>query len=205
LGALWDAEFYSTYASSECITTFCECTARRGGHLHPDLAIMEIVNEYNRPVPPGQVGELVLTPLDIEGMPLVRFKTGDISFMMTEPCSCGRTSPRLGPILGRNQQMMKIRGTSLYPQGVFAALDEIADIGDYYLEITHDGEMSDELTIHLGERPGQPDPELIRERLQACLRVTPRIVIDPEEKVRQHLYSPESRKPVRVFDRRKIL
>jgi phenylacetate-CoA ligase len=163
------------------------------------------VNEYNRPVPPGQVGELVLTPLDIEGMPLVRFKTGDISFMMTEPCSCGRTSPRLGPILGRNQQMMKIRGTSLYPQDVFAALDEIADIGDYYLEITHDGEMSDELTIHLGERPGQPDPELIRERLQACLRVTPRIVIDPEEKVRQHLYSPESRKPVRVFDRRKIL
>lgn len=202
---LWNVEAYSTYASSECISTFCECTARQGGHLHPDLAIMEIVNEYGRPVASGQPGELVLTPLDIEGMPLVRFKTGDISFMLTDPCPCGRTSPRLGPILGRNQQMMKIRGTSLYPQAVFAALDEIKDIGDYYLEITSTADLADELTIHLGARVGQPSPDWIRERLQACLRVTPLIVIDPEEKVRQHLYSPESRKPVRVFDRRKIL
>lgn len=204
LQALWGAQPYATYASSECISTFCECTALQGGHLHPDLAIMEIVNEQGQAVAPGQTGELVLTPLDIEGMPLIRFRTGDITFMLSGPCACGRTSPRLGPILGRNQQMMKIRGTSLYPQGVFAALDELPEVGEYYLEITRNDDLSDELTIHLGGRPGQPSPEQIREHLQAALRVTPRIVIDPEEKVRQHLYPPESRKPVRVFDRRKF-
>jgi len=205
LQALWKADVYSTYASSECISSFCECTAQCGGHLHPDLAIVEILDDTGRPVAPGQPGEVVLTPLDIEGMPLLRFRTGDVSFLMTEPCACGRTSPRLGPILGRKQQMMKVRGTTLYPQAVFAALDEIPDLGDYYLEIIGRENLSDELVIHLGARPGQPSPEWLRERLQACLRVTPSIVIDPEDKVRQHLYSPESRKPVRVWDRRKSL
>lgn len=204
LQVFWQADVYSTYASSECISTFCECTAQRGGHLHPDLVIAEILDEAGRPVAAGQVGEVVLTPLDMEGMPLIRFRTGDVSFLMTEPCSCGRTSPRLGPILGRKQQMMKVRGTTLYPQAVFAALDEIPDLGDYYLEILGKENLSDELVIHLGARAGQPSPEWLKERLQACLRVTPVIVIDPEDKVRHHLYSPESRKPVRVWDRRKI-
>lgn len=204
LRELWDAAPYSAYASSECISTFCECTAMQGGHLHPDLAIMEIIDEQGTPVAPGETGELVLTPLDIEGMPLIRFKTGDITFMLTEPCACGRTSPRLGPILGRTQQLMRIRGISLYPQGVFAALDEIPDVGDYYLEITRNDDLSDELTLHFGERMGQPSPEHIQKHLQAALRVMPQIVMDPEEKIRQHLYPPESRKPVRVFDRRKF-
>lgn len=203
LQAFWQADVYSTYASSECISTFCECTAQRGGHLHPDLVIAEILDEAGRPVAAGQPGEVVLTPLDIEGMPLIRFRTGDVSFLMTEPCACGRTSPRLGPILGRKQQMMKVRGTTLYPQAVFAALDEIPDLGDYYLEIIGKENLSDELVIHLGARVGQPSTDWLKERLQACLRVTPVIVIDPEDKVRHHLYSPESRKPVRVWDRRK--
>lgn len=205
LQSAWNAAVYSTYASSECISTFCECTAQCGGHLHPDLAVVEILDDRGRPVAPGQPGEVVLTPLDIEGMPLLRFRTGDVSFLMTEPCACGRTSPRLGPILGRKQQMMKVRGTTLYPQAVFAALDEIPGLGDYYLEIIGQDNLSDDLIIHLGERAGQPSPEWLKERLQARLRVTPSIVIDPEDKVRHHLYSPESRKPVRVWDRRKTL
>ena len=205
LQSLWNAGMYSTYASSECISTFCECTAQQGGHLHPELAIVEILDDHGQAVASGQPGEVVITPLDIEGMPLLRFKTGDVSFLLPGPCSCGRTSPRLGPILGRKQQMMKVRGTTLYPQAVFAALDEIQDLGDYYLEIIGQENLSDELVIHVGARAGQPSADWIRERLQACLRVTPVIVIDPEDKVRQHLYSPESRKPVRVWDRRKTL
>jgi phenylacetate-CoA ligase len=205
LRTLWNADVYSTYASSECITSFCECTALQGGHLHPNLAILEILDEQNQPVAPGKPGEVVLTPLAIEGMPLLRFKTGDVSFLMTDPCPCGRTSPRLGPILGRKQQMMKLRGTTLYPQAVFAALDELPNLGDYYLEIDSHDDLSDELTVHVGARPGQPPPDQIREWLQARLRVTPLITIDPEDKVRHHVYSVESRKPIRVFDRRKPL
>jgi phenylacetate-CoA ligase len=130
LRTLWNADVHSTYASSECITSFCECTAQQGGHLHPDLAILELLDDKGRPVPPGTPGEVVLTPLGIEGMPLVRFKTGDVSVLIPEPCRCGRQSPRLGPILGRKQQMMKVRGTTLYPQAVFAALDEIPQVGE---------------------------------------------------------------------------
>jgi phenylacetate-CoA ligase len=203
LRTLWNADVFSTYASSECITTFCECTAQRGGHLHPDLAVIEIVDEQDRPVPPGTPGEVVLTPLAIEGMPLLRFKTGDVSFVTNDLCGCGRTAPRLGPILGRRQQMMKIRGTSLYPPAVFAALDEIPGVGEYYLEIISRDDLSDELIIHLGAHPGQPAADWLREQLQARLRVTPLIAIDPEDKVRHHIYSPESRKPIRVFDRRR--
>ena len=106
---IWGAKAYSTYSSSEIVTTFCECTRQNGGHLHPELAVVEIVNERGRRVSAGVTGELVVTPLAIEGMPLVRFQTGDISFMMDESCACGRKSPRLGPILGRKKQMLKIK------------------------------------------------------------------------------------------------
>jgi len=205
LRKLWNADVHSTYASSECITSFCECTAQQGGHLHPDLAILELLDDRNQPVPPGTPGEVVLTPLGIEGMPLIRFKTGDVSVLFPEPCRCGRVSPRLGPILGRKQQMMKVRGTTLYPQAVFAALDEIPNVGEYYLEIVGDAELSDELVIHLGAHTNLPPPEWIREQLQARLRVAPVIAVDAEETVRHHVYSPQFRKPVRVFDRRESL
>jgi phenylacetate-CoA ligase len=204
LRALWGADVYSTYASSECVTTFCECTALCGGHLHPDLAIAEILDERGRPVPAGTAGELVLTPLDVEGMPLLRFATGDISFVLDDPCPCGRTSPRLGPILGRKQQLMKIRGTSVYPQAVFNALDDLPGVGDYYLEVSEKADLSEELTIHVATHPKLPPVARLLEHLQARLRVTPAIVVEAEEQVRQHLYSPESRKPVRVIDRRRV-
>ncbi len=203
LRALWGADVHSTYASSECITSFCECTAQQGGHLHPDLAILEILDARGRPVPAGTPGEIVLTPLGIEGMPLLRFKTDDIGFIVPgPPCSCGRTSPRLGPILGRQRQMMKVRGTTLYPQAVFIALDEIPNAGDYYLEIRTDGDLSDDLIIHLGAHAQQPPVAWIREQLQARLRIAPTIVVEPEEDVKRRVYTPESRKPVRVLDRR---
>lgn len=204
LEQLWKARVYSTYASSECITTFCECTAQQGGHLHPDLGIIEIIDEQGRPVEPGTPGEVVLTPLAIQGMPLIRFKTGDISCLITEPCTCGRKSPRLGPILGRKQHMMKVRGTSLYPQAVFAAMDEIRGLGDFYLEIINSAELSDELILHISDKEGLPLVNSIREQLQSKLRVTPSIIVDPGNEVRQHIHSPESRKPIRIIDRRAV-
>jgi phenylacetate-CoA ligase len=203
LRTLWNADVYSTYASTECVTTFCECTAQAGGHLHPELGLVEILDEAGRAVPAGTPGEVALTPLDVEGMPLLRFATGDISFLIEEPCACGRTSPRLGPILGRKRQMLKIRGTSVYPQAVFNALDELDGVGDYYLELRSSADLSDELVVHVAEGGRLPPPAAIAEHLQARLRVTPFICVDPEEKVRHHLHSPESRKPVRVMDRRK--
>lgn len=75
LEEIWGAKIFSTYASSETITTFCECTAQKGGHLHPELAAVEIVNDNGEVLPPGEIGEVVVTTFFIEGMPLLRFRT----------------------------------------------------------------------------------------------------------------------------------
>ena len=74
----WDIELFSTYASTEMSTAFTECSERQGGHLHPELIIVEILDENGKHVPDGQEGELVITTLGVEAMPLLRFRTGDI-------------------------------------------------------------------------------------------------------------------------------
>jgi len=199
---LWRAGAYSTYASSETVTSFCECTARQGGHLNPDLAIVEIIDENGIVLPPGEVGEIVLTPLGMEAMPLIRFQTGDVSFLITEPCSCGRFSPRLGPILGRKKQMMKVRGTTLYPQAIYAALEEMPAVTDYYVVATSQTELSDEITVYAAVKEPSCTAEHIRDKLQARLRVRPAVVIASEEVIKQRIYTPESRKPVFFIDRR---
>jgi phenylacetate-CoA ligase len=202
LEEIWQANTFSTYASTETVTTFCECTAQQGGHLHPDLAVLEIVDEKGKLLPPKHIGEVVVTPIAMEGMPLIRFKTGDISFAIDEQCSCGRHSPRLGPILGRKKQMMKVRGTTLYPQSIFSALEEINGIDDYYIIVSSETELSDDITIYVTLSMNSYDNEIIQNKLKAKLRVKPKVIITDKEKLAQQVYTPESRKPVRFIDRR---
>jgi phenylacetate-CoA ligase len=202
LERIWGTPAFSTYASSEIVSSFCECTARNGGHLHPELAVVEILDPAGRPLAAGEVGEVVVTPLQVEGMPLVRFRTGDTSFLMTEPCACGRRTPRLGPILGRLKQMMKVRGTTLYPQAVFAILDGTPGIDEYWVEVSEAADLSDELRVHCAVS-GALDGAEIGRRLQAGLRVSPRVVTEPLESVRKVVYPASSRKPIRFLDRRR--
>ncbi|NVN91083.1 MAG: AMP-binding protein [Desulfuromonadales bacterium] len=205
LEKLWGARIYSTYASSETITSFCECTAQQGGHLHPDLAVVEIVNERGEPLPPGETGEVVVTPLAIEGMPLVRFKTGDISFLMDEPCCCGRNSPRLGPILGRKNQMIKLRGTSFYPNSINAVLDSYPGISEYYVAASSDSDLSDEIKVFVSVGNASCSAEKIMDKLQAHLRVRPEVIIASEEQVKSQVYPGNARKLTRFVDKRKSL
>ena len=202
LESLWNAKVFSTYASSEIVTTFCECSAQQGGHLHPDLAIVEIVDEDGNPQPSGTVGEVVVTPLIVEGMPLVRFKTGDVSFLIDEPCLCGRNSIRLGPILGRKKQMLKVRGTTLYPQAVFSALDELDWVSEYYITVTSESEFSDNIEVCVAVKDDSCTCEMIQEKLGARLRLKPMVKIIAEEAVRRQVFTPKSRKPVRLIDKR---
>ncbi|MFO7728070.1 MAG: AMP-binding protein, partial [Desulfonatronovibrio sp.] len=76
---LWDAQTFGTYASTEMATTFCECSEHKGGHVHPDLILVEILDAQGLPVQPGIPGEVVVTPLGVQGMPLLRFRTGDMA------------------------------------------------------------------------------------------------------------------------------
>ena len=195
LQEMWGAKAFSTYASSETITTFCECEAQKGGHLHPDLAIVEIIDDKDGILLDGEIGEVVVTPLMVEGMPLIRYKTGDLSFLINEPCSCGRNSSRLG-------QMMKVKGTTLYPQEVFAALDTIKSIEEYYLEVTEENDLSDNIVVHVFGKVILDDLAALQDKLQSKLRVKPKIVLEKEDIIKRKVYSQENRKPVRFFDRR---
>jgi phenylacetate-CoA ligase len=199
---LWGAKAYSTYSSSEIVTTFCECTAQAGGHLHPDLAVVEIVNEKGVVLGPGEKGEVVVTPLGVEGMPFVRFKTGDISFIVDKPCSCGRRTLRLGPILGRKKQMMKVSGTTIYPQAIFSVLDEIEGVKEYYITVSSENDLSDTVEVHLSAEGPGCTIAAIRNKLQSRLRFKPRVSISDEISIREKVYNPKSRKPIRFIDRR---
>ena len=81
----WDIQLYSTYASTEMQTAFTECSESRGGHLQPDLVIAELLDENNKQVQANTPGELTITTLGVEGMPLLRYKTGDMCMYIDEP------------------------------------------------------------------------------------------------------------------------
>jgi len=203
LERLWGAKVYSTYAATETITAFCECEYQLGGHCSGDLGILEIVDEDGNNVPQGEVGEVVVTPLQMEEMPMIRYRTGDISFIAGTSCPCGRNMPRLGPILGRRKQMMKIRGTSIYPQGVQAVLDELPQVVEYYLRVQNNESFSEHLTIYVALDGDQSQTNNILQVLQARLRVKPDLVVEPIEEIKKIVYNPESRKPIRFIDERK--
>jgi phenylacetate-CoA ligase len=199
---IWKARAYSTYSSSEMVSTFCECKAQKGGHLHPDLAIVEIVDDNGKALKIGEPGEVVITPLQIEGMPLLRFKTGDISFLIDKPCSCKRRSLRLGPILGRKKQMMKVSGTTFYPQAVYSCLEELEAVNEYYILASSSDRLSDNVEVYVSVKDSSCTVETIANKLNARLRVRPKVFILDEERVREKVYTLKSRKPVRFFDRR---
>jgi phenylacetate-CoA ligase len=199
LEQLWGAKVFSTYASSEVVTSFCECEAGCGGHLHPDLAILEILDDNGNSLPPLEAGEVTITPLQMRGMPLLRFRTGDISFRIETPCPCGRNSMRLGPILGRKQQMMKISGTTFYPQAVFTALESMNGIIDYYLLAYQKNGFNHNAEVHVAISDEKQDSATIARQLAAITRIKLKVVIEPIETIHGKIFSMNSRKPVRFF------
>jgi phenylacetate-CoA ligase len=198
----WGAAVLGTYASTEMATTFAECEARRGGHLQPELIAVEIVDETGRLLPPGEAGEVVATPLGVTGMPLLRFQTGDIARLHAERCPCGRTAPRLGPVIGRKAQMLKVRGTTVYPSAVFAALQELDGIAGYYLVVDSDYDLSDRIRVVVGSRSPDLSPLVVAEAVSARTRVKPEVAIVTPEEIVRVTHQEGKRKPVTFIDRR---
>lgn len=199
----WNIKLYSTYASTEMQTAFTECEEGRGGHLQPELLIVELLNENNLPVPDGEPGEVTITTLGVEGMPLLRYKTGDICVYNNEPCSCGRTSVRLSPIVGRKKQMIKFKGTTLYPPALFDLLNEMEEIKDFVAEVYSNEIGMDEVLLHL--LPINTTEECdrkIRSYLQARLRVSPHVKYITAEELQKIQFQETSRKPIKFIDRR---
>lgn len=197
----WDIPLYSTYASTEMATAFTECEAGKGGHLHPELLIAEVLDDDDNPVADGEEGELTITTLGVEALPLIRFRTGDICAMHTQPCSCGRKTARLGPILGRKHQMIKYKGTTCYPPALFDVLDSFAQIIYYQVEIYSNQYDGDEILIKYYAEENFNEKALT-DQFRAMVRVVPELEQVSLETISSLVFPGSSRKAVKLADRR---
>lgn len=199
----WNIQLFSTYASTEMQTAFTECKAGKGGHHHPELLIVELLDEQDQPVPPGAAGEVTITTLGVEAMPLLRYKTGDICQYIEEPCSCGRQTIRLSPVIGRRKQMIKYKGTTLYPPALYDLLSEMEEVKEFIVEVFSNEIGTDEILLHLS--PAEESEETdrkIKSYLQAKLRVIPQVKYCSMQEILKMQFPEGSRKPVKFVDNR---
>jgi phenylacetate-CoA ligase len=128
-----------------------ECdTAQQGLHIWEDHFLAEIIDpETKEPLPPGEKGELVLTTLTKEALPLVRYRTKDLTRLTTTPCRCGRTHMRMDKVLGRTDDMLIIRGVNVFPSQIESMLLETEGVGPHYQLILRREESMDTLEIQV--------------------------------------------------------
>jgi phenylacetate-CoA ligase len=140
-------EVYNSYGLTEMNGpgVAFECEHKAGLHLWEDNFLLEIINpETGEVLPEGEMGELVLTTLNREAMPILRYRTRDITSIIPEPCQCGRTHRRLNRITGRSDDMLIIRGVNIFPQQIERVLMSFPQIGRNYVIII---EGLDDLTV----------------------------------------------------------
>ena len=197
-------KLYSTYASTEMSTTFTECEYQQGGHHHPELIVTEVLDDAGNRVGENESGELTITTLGVEAMPLVRFRTRDIVTMHTGTCACGRNTARVSPVLGRKQQMIKYKGTTLYPPVLMDLLTNFEEIENYIIEISTNSILTDEILIKIGtSTPTEALKERISNHFRAKIRVVPKIEYCDIALLERELYPLGSRKPMKFVDKRK--
>lgn len=199
----WNIKLFSTYASTEMSTAFNECEHFQGGHHHPELIIAEVLDDENQPVKEGESGELTITTLGIEALPLLRFKTGDIVKLHSEPCACGRNTVRVGPVVGRKQHMIKYKGTTLYPPAMHDLLRFFEGIQSHVIEISTNELGTDEILIKIAsDKPSQELLNHIKDHFRAKLRVTPKVEFVAQDVLNKIIFPPMSRKPITFLDKR---
>ena len=154
-----------------------ECRENPGGlHIFDDHFLPEIIDpQRDTPVPDGERGELVLTTLTKQGMPMIRYRTGDVTALSREPCPCGRTHPRIGRIQGRTDDMLIIRGVNVFPRQIEAAVMEEQSLHGAYAIVIDRRETLPKMAIHVEMAEGlEPSADLeasLHDKLVARLRI----------------------------------
>jgi phenylacetate-CoA ligase len=168
----WGARVYSTYGVTELADSLCECDAGAGGHLHNELLHLEILDDDGNSLADGEVGEVVATTFGVEAMPLIRYRTGDCAALFRTLCKCGRSTPRLGPLVGRKHQKLKFKGASLFPSTLQAVLEQTEGVESFVIVARAENELSDsvEVLVH-----GEASLGTLREALQARSKISPQI------------------------------
>ena len=202
---------YDVYGTSELSgPLFTECTEKSGLHVWADHFLIEIVDpETGEVLGEGEKGELVVTTLSKEALPLIRWRTGDITVIEDETCGCGRTHPRIMRILGRADDMIIVRGVNVFPSQIEHVLMGIPELGEHYtiiLDRTEDGldEMSIEVELSENASVDRVSDILelekrVSEMLKSVLNVWARVrVVNPGTLQR---FEGKAR---RIVDRRRI-
>jgi len=164
---------FNNYGLSEVIGPGVsgECAARAGMHLQEDHFLVECLDPVTlEPVPEGEPGELVITTLTRQAMPLLRYRTRDIARLYREPCACGRTTTRMSRVTGRTDDMLIIRGVNVFPSQIEEALLHVDGTTPHYLiEVDRPGTL-DEVTVKVEIRP-----ELFSDRMDRMQALRERI------------------------------
>ena len=201
---LWpELELFSTYASTEMQTSITECGHHCGGHVPADMLLVELLDEQNNPVAEGEEGEVVITTLGVRGMPLLRFRTGDICIGYTERCACGRGTMRLSSVIGRKGQMIKFKGTTLYPPALYDILENIPGVSNYIIEVFTGSLGTDQIVLRIGSaRRDEAFEKEIKDTFRSKVRVAPEVVFEPVEYIAKKQMPQMSRKQIKFVDLR---
>ena len=163
-----------------------ECPERAGMHVAEDHFLPEIVDPVTlAPRPPGAMGELLLTTLTKEALPVVRYRTRDLTAIDPDPCRCGRTSVRIGRITGRTDDMLIIRGVNVFPSQVEHALMQVPGVAPHYLLVLRREGALDSLEIRVEAAEMQPDDAVdalaarVRRRLHEVIGLTAEVSVVP--------------------------
>jgi len=205
----WGIPLYNCYGLSEMCGpgVAFECPAQQGLHLWEDAYLGEIVDpESGEPVEEGEEGELVLTSLTREAMPLLRYRTRDLTSFLPGPCPCGRTHRRLSRIGGRTDDMFIVRGVNIFPMQIERVLMSIPEVGSNYLIVIDREGRSERLTVRVeltseAFAGNLPQLHALQERIAHDLREE--IVVRPRvELVEPGAIPRREGKAVRVVDER---
>lgn len=200
---------FNNYGLSEIIGPGVsgECICRKGMHIQEDHFIVECIDPATgEEVAPGEYGELVFTSLTKEAMPIIRYRTRDISRLMYDGCDCGRTTCRMDRIVGRSDDMLIIRGVNVFPSQIEEAILQVEGVAAHYLIEVDRPHNLDEVTVHVEMQPEffsdkMSEMQAMRDRLLHEIRVIANI------SVKINLVAPRSMersfgKAKRVIDRR---
>lgn len=140
---------YDSYGLSEMMGpgVAFECQEQNGLHIWEDAFIVEILDKNGEQCAPGEKGELVLTTLCKEALPLVRYRTGDITAILADDCPCGRTAVRISKFFGRVDDMLIIRGLNVFPSQIEHVLMDMPEVGEYFQVVLERVNHMDEMTV----------------------------------------------------------
>jgi phenylacetate-CoA ligase len=161
--------FYDSYGFAEVMGVAGECMQREGLHIWADHYLPEVIDlDTLQPLEPEMEGELVITTLTKEAMPLIRYRTGDITKLLApEPCPCGRTHPKMEAVRGRVYDLIRIQGLKLLPSDIEDIIVDMPELGGEYRIIVDNKEQMDTLKIKAEYRDGTLNLMSLKEKVKA--------------------------------------